>query len=819
MAIYKNDIVDINLETGSIYRTFLKRSIGLGDVKADRFGVRVFRNGTAVNIEGSSCQGFFMRPDGTNLKIQGSTYTSVSGNTAYVILPQDAYAYEGVFTLAIKLIGGGVTGTMRIVDGVVDNTGTAGAVSPTSTVPTSAEIIAAYEAAVAVVDGAVRYDITQSLSSSAKGKARTNIDAAGIAQVVRVDEAQSLTNTQKGNARTNIGAASQADLDAEVTNRGNAVTAEATARANADAELKSAFNDAPVDAKCTNFAELVSSQLNPVVSLKEIDKNYKQFNGTFINASLQFTSNANYTTYVFRLPFYGFHITTGAAKIFIASEMPNGTGTLKVAATVTTSGTSNTTYTLNYDKGAIVVLVWNTQSVDPDNVPFKSSDIIPFTEPRLKLLPIQNEFNFYAKKDTSVLSDSANSALNITKYTGKNLVVTSGNLSDNSSYDTFSFQVPVESITINCTNGYRCCKSYFAPGVYNSNNNLIECVYENDTGRVETFTAKYKEWVSISVNKNSYPNGLNMKTDLAHPFELPGLILSYGQSQSFYKFSQSSYASGSARALYVYYKSGNKVVEWNLFNTRPNTGTVDTWQLWYVKGYDFDGTELTNPVDLAKNGEFELAFKEHGAADYCGGANHGDETTNVFKLFIDGKLITDLSTLDNNYHAFNRIDAFEIATVNRCDTAGTANPEPIITHQKRWVFENGKVTVNETIKTLEDLSVDGMLCCMFPALRSAFQYGIRQGKVEIETMTDSSYEKTHTTENEISYLMYGSNCTARINSKLCPHTPTGQMWINPTADLNKLYYGFWGLTNQGSPVSIPSGTVVWWENEYDVAYN
>lgn len=193
MAIYKEDIADIELESGTIHRSWLNRAIGLGDVKANRFGVRVFRNGEAENIEGCTCIGFFMRPDGTNLQIQGSTYTGVSGNKAWVTLPQDCYAFEGRFTLAVKLIssGAGITGTMRIVDGMVDNTGTTGTVSPTSTVPTSAEIIAAYEEAVAVIDGSVRHDIVQSLTDAQKAQARTNISAASSADVAALFELES----------------------------------------------------------------------------------------------------------------------------------------------------------------------------------------------------------------------------------------------------------------------------------------------------------------------------------------------------------------------------------------------------------------------------------------------------------------------------------------------------------------------------------------------------------------------------------------------------------------------------------------------------
>lgn len=142
MAVYKRDMVDINLETGNIHRSFLKHSIGKADSAADHFGVRVFRNGEAVSLTGVSVQGYFRDPQGNNIAITSGNI--VSDNEAEVVLPQACYNYEGQFCLAIKLIGGGVTGTVRIVDGMVDNTNTGGAVAPTETVPTYQEVLAVY---------------------------------------------------------------------------------------------------------------------------------------------------------------------------------------------------------------------------------------------------------------------------------------------------------------------------------------------------------------------------------------------------------------------------------------------------------------------------------------------------------------------------------------------------------------------------------------------------------------------------------------------------------------------------------------------------
>lgn len=152
MALYREDIVDIELEGGSLYRTFLNRAIGKGDNMENRFGVRLFRNGEPVPMTNTTCEGFFMAPDATNILINGASYTSVSGNVAWVQLPQACYNVEGQFTLAIKVIDSSVTGTMRIVDGVVNNTGVTGAVAPTGTVPTYQEILSVFNQMEAMVD-------------------------------------------------------------------------------------------------------------------------------------------------------------------------------------------------------------------------------------------------------------------------------------------------------------------------------------------------------------------------------------------------------------------------------------------------------------------------------------------------------------------------------------------------------------------------------------------------------------------------------------------------------------------------------------------
>lgn len=140
MALYHTDIVDIDLDSGTVHRSYAHRIIGEGDANANRYGVRLFRSGEPVAIGGSSCQGYFIRhANGDTVVINGGAF---HGQEAYVDLPQACYVYEGDFTLIIKLAGSGITGTMRIVDGTVAQTTTGAQIDPGHEIPDISELLA-----------------------------------------------------------------------------------------------------------------------------------------------------------------------------------------------------------------------------------------------------------------------------------------------------------------------------------------------------------------------------------------------------------------------------------------------------------------------------------------------------------------------------------------------------------------------------------------------------------------------------------------------------------------------------------------------------
>lgn len=139
MAHYRENIEDIELMSKGIVRSNAGILLGEADVSANRFGVRVFMNHVPVSLTGVSVIGYFVRADRKTVVINGGT---VTGNEAYVTLPQACYAIEGRFTLCIKLSGGGVTGTMRIIDGAVVDTSTGTTIDPGTVVPDLTDLLA-----------------------------------------------------------------------------------------------------------------------------------------------------------------------------------------------------------------------------------------------------------------------------------------------------------------------------------------------------------------------------------------------------------------------------------------------------------------------------------------------------------------------------------------------------------------------------------------------------------------------------------------------------------------------------------------------------
>ena len=165
MAVYKEDIVDIDLDAGSVHRSFSNHMLGEWDDQGDVFGVRLFRNRQEVLLTGLSCAGYFEKPDGTTVAISGN---KIDQKIAYVQLPKTCYATPGAFKLTIKLTTANSAATVRIVDGTVVRTAIGSMVDPGSLIPDMTGLASLLTEINGVLDTISQYGISAELISGTR---------------------------------------------------------------------------------------------------------------------------------------------------------------------------------------------------------------------------------------------------------------------------------------------------------------------------------------------------------------------------------------------------------------------------------------------------------------------------------------------------------------------------------------------------------------------------------------------------------------------------------------------------------------------------
>lgn len=110
--------------------------LATGDENANRFGAYIVRNGASVDLTGCTVSGSFIRADGVTVPLEGAA----EGNTVHVDLTAQCYAVDGVFSLALKVIGEDYAHTLRIVEGYIRRTDTGKYIDPDETVYNTEEL-------------------------------------------------------------------------------------------------------------------------------------------------------------------------------------------------------------------------------------------------------------------------------------------------------------------------------------------------------------------------------------------------------------------------------------------------------------------------------------------------------------------------------------------------------------------------------------------------------------------------------------------------------------------------------------------------------
>ena len=151
------------------------------DNNGNLVGVRVFNGDTPAALTGS-CVGYCVLSDGLSIPVNGT----VSGNTAYIVIPSSVYAVPGPVIVIIKNINGSDVATLAAICTTVIGIG--GTIEDPSAA-VIAEWTATINAAITTVQSnSVRFDTSQSLTTAQKTQAKENIGATYSAVLISGDD-------------------------------------------------------------------------------------------------------------------------------------------------------------------------------------------------------------------------------------------------------------------------------------------------------------------------------------------------------------------------------------------------------------------------------------------------------------------------------------------------------------------------------------------------------------------------------------------------------------------------------------------------------
>lgn len=142
-------IIPVDISKGLV-RMYVGELLATNDKLAHRFGADLTNDGQDVDTTGMTVNGYFIRPDGNTVVLNGTA----SGSQVYVDLPESCYVYDGSFTLAVKASDTTHRETLLVLDGRIISSRTGDIIDPGEVVPDLEDLLEQIAACEAATDAA-----------------------------------------------------------------------------------------------------------------------------------------------------------------------------------------------------------------------------------------------------------------------------------------------------------------------------------------------------------------------------------------------------------------------------------------------------------------------------------------------------------------------------------------------------------------------------------------------------------------------------------------------------------------------------------------
>lgn len=167
--------------------------------------------------------------------------------------------------------------------------------------------------------------------------------------------------------------------------------------------------------------------------------------------------------------------------------------------------------------------------------------------------------------------------------------------------------------------------------------------------------------------------------------------------------------------LYIYLPAKSGYIRYNFEHYENQDKNADIWLVHPVYTVT-DSLETDRTVTVA--GEFECAIKIRNAPDFMGGSTHGSEIMQSIHFFLDGKMVEPEEITELTEFSLLRIVEHSYFYDPTDETTFAA------THGKEYIFDGEKLTINQSVKWVNDFSLVAGYMAMLPVAKAVSPYYI-----------------------------------------------------------------------------------------------
>ena len=256
------------------------------------------------------------------------------------------------------------------------------------------------------------------------------------------------------------------------------------------------------------------------------------------------------------------------------------------------------------------------------------------------------------------------------------------------------------------------------------------------------------------------------------------------EKKQFIKYESGSFANGKAtERISIYLPATIGYIMYRLYHFVDDTNNCNGWQIFSVSTTN---DSLGNNVEFTVSGEWECAIHLDGRDDFSGGHTHGDEVKDAITVLLNGVPV-DYTSLTSNTE-FDKIQIVQTSVMY--DPAD--HTTEIADHGKEYVFENGFLTLNQSLKWKVAESLTNCFMGMFLPQKTRINSAYANNDFNILSLESSSYSITKNNATAVTMYNNTGGISADVSVSTYPSGLQGGDRViftdNGGLSYNKLYF-------------------------------